>query len=113
MSLPDCATGATRRAAPDREWRKHSGFTNVGKRSLKLFGVIAKFGVSVGAAKHFKDDVVTGEALKTFLGEAVDGFIGHCAKKLGADWKPVCFGDWYKDEIAQLIKRSTGNQPDD
>lgn len=95
------------------EVAKQSGFTRVGRRSLKLFGVLTKFGLSVATEFQFKDDVVAKEAAKAVSGELVDGFLNYWAKRLGADWKPVCFGDWYEGEIRKVLKSSTEDRPDD
>jgi len=89
------------------EVAKESGFVGVGRRALKLFGFVS--GSVLGAAI----DHDTGVA-------AVGGVAGHVVQKgvekgvnylfklgadLGADWKPVCFGKWYKGRIEQLLDR--------
>ncbi len=89
------------------EVAKDSGFANISRKSLKLFGVLFKLGWSVFTEVKFKElDEVNKEAVKETVGQGIDKVFDYGAKKLGLDWKPVCFGDWYKDEIAQLLKDS-------
>ncbi len=92
------------------EVAKQSGFTNIGKKSLKIFGVLAKIAVSVFTEVKLKElDEVNKEMFKEAGGQALDKAFDYGAKKLGFDWKPVCFGDWYKDEIAKLLKELEEN----
>jgi hypothetical protein len=87
------------------EVAKQSGFTSIGKKSLKLFGVLTSLAWSIFMEIQFKDDLVTKESAKTFGGKAIESLFDYGAKKLGYDWKPICFGDWYKEEIARLLER--------
>jgi hypothetical protein len=86
------------------EVAKQSGFTKVSKKSLELFGILTKLGWSILTDIKFKEDLASKEAVKAFGGTAIDNLFNYGAKKLGLDWKPVCFGNWYKEEIAQLLK---------
>lgn len=89
------------------EVAKQSGFTNIGKKSLKIFGVLAKMALSVFTEVKLKElDEVNKETVKETGGQAIDKVFDYGAKKLGFDCKPVCFGDWYKDEIAKLLKEA-------
>jgi hypothetical protein len=89
------------------EVAKESGFIGVGRRALKLFGFVSG-GVLGAAIGH---DLGVG---------AIGGIAGHVAQKgvekgvnylfnlgahLGVDWKPVCFGNWYKERIERLLDR--------
>ncbi len=86
------------------EVAKQTGFANIGKKSLRLFGVLAKLGLSIYTEVQLKEhDAATKETVKTLGGNAVDGLFDYGARKLGLDWKPVCFGDWYKEEITRLL----------
>jgi hypothetical protein len=92
------------------EVAKESGFANVGKMALKMFGVLAKLGWSVFTEVKLKElDETTKESVKEAGGQVTDKLFDYGAKKLGLDWKPVCFGEWYKDEIAQLLEESKEN----
>jgi hypothetical protein len=51
-------------------------------------------------------DEVNKETAKEVGGQVIDKIFDYGAEMLGLDWKPVCFGDWYKDEIAKLLKES-------
>jgi len=89
------------------EVAKESGFVGMGRRALKLFGFVT--GTIVGSAMGHDPGF-----------SAIGGIAGHVAQKglekgveylfdlsadLGANWKPVCFGDWYKGRIEQLLDR--------
>lgn len=86
------------------EVARQSGFTNIDKKSLQLFGVLAL--LSIYTKIQFKEDVVTNEDIRTMGDRSPDFLFDYGARKLGDDWKPVCFGNWYKDEITRLLKRS-------
>ncbi|MDQ3750405.1 MAG: hypothetical protein M3367_15530 [Acidobacteriota bacterium] len=89
------------------EVAKASGFTNVGKSVLKIFGVLASVGFSVGTEIYFKEyDIVSKEMAKKFGSKAVETLTDNISKKIFKEWKPVCFGDWYRDEIAEFLKQS-------
>jgi hypothetical protein len=89
------------------EVAKESGFANYSQRALKIFGVLAKAGWSILTTAKLKElDEVNRQAVKEAGGRVIDKVFDYGAEKLGFDWKPVCFGDWYKDEIARLLKES-------
>ena len=88
------------------EVAKQSGFTKISKKSLKLFGTLTKLGLSIYADIKFKEDMAVKESVKTLGGQAIDKVFDYSAERLGEDWKPVCFGDWYKEEIAKLLEES-------
>jgi hypothetical protein len=91
------------------EVARQSGFANVGKKSLKIFGFLLSLASSISTEILLKEDVVTKETLKTVGGKAIESLFDYGAKKLGVDWKPVCFGDWYKDEISRLLEGTGGD----
>ncbi|HMH42958.1 MAG TPA: hypothetical protein VK557_05710 [Pyrinomonadaceae bacterium] len=89
------------------EVAKESGFAGMARRGLKLFGFVSGT-ILGGAVGH---DAGAG---------AVGGIAGHLAQKglekgveylfdlsadLGTDWKPVCFGEWYKAKIEGLLDK--------
>lgn len=88
-----------------REVARESGFAGVARRGMKLFGFVG--GTILGGAISHDPG-----------GGAIGGIAGHLAQKgmakgveylfdlganLGADWKPVCFGEWYKRRIEKLL----------
>jgi transcriptional regulator with XRE-family HTH domain len=89
------------------EVAKETGFTKIGKTTLKMFGVLASVGLSIGAEAYFKDqDTFTKESVKKVGSKIVESATDKISKKLFQEWKPVCFGDWYREEIKQLLKQS-------
>ncbi len=88
------------------EVARQSGFTKSDKKSLQLFGVLAL--LSIYTKIQFKDDVNTKEATKTRGDDSLGILFDYGARELGDDWKPVCFGNWYKAEIAKLLEESRG-----
>lgn len=87
------------------EVAKESGFTKAGRKVLKLFGDVGggAAGAVVGAVIS---EPVTGAAIGGAVGGALS-YIFDLGEKLGADWKPVVFGDWYKDRIAKLLNKQS------
>ena len=76
------------------EVAKESGFTNVSRKALNLFGVLG--GAAIGASVGGPVGAVVGSGA---------GYVLDIASKLGADWKPVVFGNWYRDRIEKVLKR--------
>jgi hypothetical protein len=89
------------------EVAKESGFVGMARRGLKLFGFVS--GTILGSAIGHEPSA-----------GAIGGIAGHLAQKglekgaeylfdlgadLGSDWKPVCFGDWYKSKIEKLLDK--------
>jgi hypothetical protein len=86
------------------EVAKESGFSSYGQKALKIFGVLLKSGWSVLTATKLKElDEVNKAAIKEAGGKVIDKIFDYGAEKLGYDWRPVIFGDWYKDEISKLL----------
>lgn len=84
------------------EVARQSGFTNIDKRSLQMFGVLSL--LSIYSNIRFKEDVSTKKDAKKSDDEVSRPLFDYGAQRLGDDWKPVCFGNWYKDEIARLLE---------
>jgi hypothetical protein len=92
------------------EVARASGFTNIARRGLKIFGVLS--GAAVGAALVAEPAV--GAAIGAAGGAAVHAGAEEAVKylfdlgaDLGADWKPVVFGEWYSGKIAKLLKQNS------
>jgi len=88
-----------------REVARETGFRNVARTSLKLFGVLggAAVGGGVGAAIGDATGAVGGAALGAAVGEALT-YLSDLAANVGRDWKPVVFGNWYSEKISRLLK---------
>lgn len=82
------------------EVARELGYVRAGRKILSLFGVIG--GGALGG--------VTGTAIGGPLEGAVGGMTGattgyvcELAARLGANWKPVVFGDWMKRRIQKIV----------
>lgn len=76
------------------------------RKLVKIFGVLGLVGYSILAKANMKDqDKTLKESEKSIYGETVTNLFDYGAEELGADWKPVCFGDWYKNEINNILKK--------
>jgi hypothetical protein len=89
------------------EVAKESGFVGVGRRSLKLFGFVS--GSILGAAMGHDLGIgaiggIAGHVAQKGVEKGVD-YLFNLSADLGANWKPVCFGNWYKGRIEQLLHR--------
>lgn len=92
------------------EVAKQTGFTKIGKSALKIFGVLASVGLSIGAEIYFKDqDAVTKETAKKVGSKIIETTTDKISQNLFKEWKPVCFGDWYRNEIADFLKQYNKN----
>jgi len=89
---------------------KELGLLNVGRKSLKMFGILAG-----GAAGPVIESTVTGSS-GTALGGAIGGAVGNAVgdavgflfdvvSKMGSSWKPVVFGNWMSERISKLVER--------
>lgn len=92
-----------------REVASDSGFANVARRGLRLFGVLT--GAAIGSK------IAADPALGATLGAVGASVVQAAAKEavkylfdlsadVGAAWKPVVFGDWYSGRIAKLLKEN-------
>ncbi|HBB89499.1 MAG TPA: hypothetical protein DC047_17990 [Blastocatellia bacterium] len=92
------------------EVARASGFTNIARRGLKIFGVLT--GAAVGAALVGEPAVgavigaAGGAAIQAGAEEGVK-YLFDLGADLGADWKPVVFGEWYSGKIAKLLKQAS------
>ncbi|HEV7645383.1 MAG TPA: hypothetical protein VGO50_15680 [Pyrinomonadaceae bacterium] len=100
------------------EVAKATGFTRGLRATFKVFGFVAPVitGTAVGiATKHLTDDTVasTVAGLSTLAGvEMAKSIVSKSTEKLfdyganlGQNWKPVCFGDWTKSKIENLLEK--------
>jgi hypothetical protein len=81
------------------EVAKEAGLSSVGRRALNMFGFI---GAPVAGA-------VLGEAVGgppgAMVGAAAGGAISwlvDLGSKVGGEWRPVVFGNWYRERITEL-----------
>jgi hypothetical protein len=87
-----------------------SGFTNIGRTSLRLFGVFggAAVGASVGAALGNMTGAAGGSVLGAAAGKGIT-YLAELAASIGEKWQPVVFGDWYSAKIATVLKEESSD----
>jgi hypothetical protein len=86
------------------EVAKESGMIRAGRKTLKLFGVLSGPAGGYAIATMAGQDPLVGAA----LGTAVEGvkYLLDVGATLGAEWKPMVFGNWYKERIVKHLKES-------
>lgn len=87
------------------EVAKEAGYTQVGRKTLNLFGAIG--GPVIGAVVGTQ--LPGGPPIGAGIGAGIGGIVGYVpslASKLGANWKPVVFGNWYKSRIKNVLDRN-------
>jgi hypothetical protein len=85
------------------EVAKESGYTRGGRMALNLFGILGG-----GASGAYLGTVLggpVGGAVGGVAGSAV-AYLAELTAKIGADWKPVVFGDWMRDRIRESISKN-------
>jgi hypothetical protein len=73
---------------------------SAGRKALSLFGVLGSGAVGSLIGSAIAGPV--GGALGSVAGSGV-GYLADLTAKIGADWKPVVFGNWFRERIARLI----------
>lgn len=89
------------------EVAKESGFVGVGRRALRLFGFVggSLLGGAIGQAPGVAAvGGIAGHVVQKGVEKGVD-YLFKLGADLGTDWKPICFGDWYKGRIERLLDR--------
>lgn len=89
------------------EVANESGIIKTGRKVLNMFGVIG--GAAIGAALGDPASGLKSIAIGGMVGGATS-YICDIASKLGADWKPVVFGNWAKERIEKVLKDETKNK---
>ena len=84
------------------EVAKESGYTRGGRKALNLFGILGG-----GASGAYLGTVLGGPIGGAVGGVAGSGvaYLAELTAKIGADWKPVVFGDWMRNRIEKSISR--------
>ena len=92
------------------EVAREAGIAKAGRKTLTIFGVIGGGAVG-GAIGSVAKDPVAGAAIGGAIGSALT-YVTDLASKMGADWKPVVFGNWFKDRIIKLLEdqKSSGEE---
>jgi hypothetical protein len=89
------------------EVARETGIIKFGRKALNLFGVLG--GSAVGGMIGAKTkDPVSGATIGGAVGSALT-YVFDLGSKLGTDWKPVVFGNWFKDRIEKLLEDQSAN----
>ncbi len=84
------------------EVAKESGLLGLGRRALSLVGMVGG-GALGGAVGALTTDPLTAAASGA-AGSAV-GYLLDIGSRIGADWRPVVFGNWMKERITTLLAK--------
>jgi hypothetical protein len=88
------------------EVAKESGFTKAGRKLLRLFGTLGGPTAGAAVATVVGQNPIAGAAAGTAVGEGVK-YLFDVGSKLGEEWKPVVFGNWYKGRIEKLLNNQS------
>ncbi len=92
------------------EIAKKTGLAKLGNSVLTLFGILSPIGLSLATETIFiEQNIIVKETFKRVGTKTIEGITKKISDKLFAEWKPICFGNWYKDEIEQLLKQNDKN----
>lgn len=89
------------------EVAKESGFVGVSRRALRLFGFVGG-SVLGGVIAHDPGIAAVGGIAGHVMQKGVEkgtDYLFKLGAGLGSDWKPICFGNWYKGRIERLLDR--------
>ena len=83
------------------ETARELGIITASRRAFNIFGVIG--GGAAGSVIGASIAGPLGAAVGGAAGSA-SGYLAEVVAKLGADWKPVVFGNWFHDRIKKLLE---------
>jgi hypothetical protein len=84
------------------EVAKELGFAKAARKSLRMFGCLGGAALGASIVHDHTLGAVAGAVVGEGAQEAVQ-YLFDLGASLGADWKPVVFGNWYKKRISQLL----------
>jgi len=88
------------------ELAKETGWTKVGRKTLRLFGFLgAVGGPFTGGLLGGNIAGIPGPVLGSIAGKGVE-YLLDLASKLNANWRPVIFGNWIRDRIEKTLERT-------
>jgi hypothetical protein len=82
------------------EVAKELGIVKLGRRSLRLFGLL---GIPVAEAYVTQNSPGVEPAIVAAGASAGLAFVLDVASKIGEDWKPIVFGNWVRDRIEKVL----------
>lgn len=83
------------------EVAKETDYTRGARKTLQLFGLLV--GSALGAAVGSAISGAPGAAVGAVAGTTV-GYVSDIASKIGANWRPVVFGNWMMERIARVVR---------
>jgi hypothetical protein len=83
------------------EVARESGLVRFGRRSLSLLGVIGS-GALGGALGALAGGPAAGGVAGA--GASALGYLLDIGSRVGSEWRPVVFGNWYRDRIERLLR---------
>jgi hypothetical protein len=89
------------------EVAKESGLIAARRRTLSLAGILVGGAVGGVGGALAADNLAMG-AVAGILGTGV-GYLLDLGSRVGADWRPVVFGNWEKDRIAKILQKADSN----
>ena len=83
------------------EVAREAGYIRSARKTLHLFGLLggSALGAGVGGALSGPAGVAVGAAAGTAV-----GYVSDLASRIGADWRPVVFGNWMIERIARVVR---------
>jgi hypothetical protein len=87
------------------EVARESGLLNAGRKVLRMFGAVggAAAGAAIGAVtQDGAAGATVGAAIGGAAGEGIK-YLLEIGSRIGGGWKPVAFGNWYKNRIERLL----------
>ncbi|MGB7922634.1 MAG: hypothetical protein WCF57_05260 [Pyrinomonadaceae bacterium] len=88
------------------EVAKEAGLTRAGRKMLRLFGLLGGPAVGTAAATAMGQNPIAGAVAGTAAAEGLK-YLFDLGSKLGEEWKPVVFGNWYKARIEKLLDENS------
>jgi len=86
------------------ETARELGLVTAGRKALSIFGVIG--GGAAGALVGTATAGTIGTAVGGATGSAI-GYLADITSKIGRDWKPIVFGNWFRQRIEKFIKETS------
>ena len=80
-----------------------AGYTRNVAKTIRMFGRLGCTTLGAAAGYLVSADPLTAKLVGASFGSVAGVFLDSIAKKLSADWKPVVFGDWYKEHITRIL----------
>ncbi|MDP1715235.1 MAG: hypothetical protein Q8L41_10880 [Anaerolineales bacterium] len=81
------------------EVAKEAGIVSLGRKTLRMFGILGIPLAEAFIAKAYPETVLMTGSISAGAVYLID-----VASKIGEDWKPVVFGNWVRDRIEKVLK---------